>query len=387
VALSGGVSLALGEYFEIELFGEVFGGGGGYNPNIQTQVVIQPSGSLRIGSTIPVAVDVVEGDTMKIEYTMPKSMKQRDFLKSISSMYNLYITQDRLQTNVLEIIPYNEFFQAFKNEALDWTDKLDQSQEISITPLSELSAKEYRLMFDDDQDYWSQTYKTKFNQGYGESRTITPNDFILDTKSVKVVFAPPVMREEVAGRIMVHLYKVENNVKTPDNFKPRVVFFEPQTPCPTTWEIQYASGPVTYNAYPYAGHINSTIEPVFDQLFEYPREVYFSIGVYPQSTNLYTTYYEQLIDSIKDRNSRLLEGYFYLTPTDISNLDFRKIIKVGNHFFQLQKVDKYNPIANGLSYVSLFKILGELQPEDYDYILLENDAFMLQENGVSKFYI
>jgi hypothetical protein len=53
----------------------------------------------------------------------------------------------------------------------------------------------------------------------------------------------------------------------------------------------------------------------------------------------------------------------------------------------LQKVDKYNPIANGLSYVSLFKILGELEPQDFDYILLENDAFMLQENGVSKFYI
>ncbi len=386
VSLSGGVTLALNDYFEIELYGEAVGDAG-YNPNIQTQVVIQPGGSLKIGNTVPVAVDVVEGDTMKIEYTLPKSMKQRDFLKSIISMYNLYITQDRLQTNVLEIIPYNEFFKAFKNEALDWSDKLDQSQEISITPLSELSAKEYRFMFDDDQDYWSQSYKTKFNKGYGESRTITPNDFILDTKSVKVVFAPPVMREEVASRVMVHLYKVENNVKIPDNFKPRVVFFSPGTPSTTSWQIQYAAGPVTYNTYPYAGHINNMIEPVFDQLFSYPEEVYFSIGVYPQNTNLYTTYYDQLITSIGDRNSRLLEGYFYLTPTDISNLDFRKIIKVGNHFFQLQKVDKYNPIANGLSYVALFKILGELQPEDYDYILLENDAFMLQENGVNKFYI
>ena len=386
VEISAGINLALNDYFEVQLVGQAVGGAG-YNSNIQNAITIAPSGPLKIGTTVPTAIDVVEGDTMKIEFTMPKSMKQRDFLKSIISMYNLYITQDRLQTNVLEIIPYNEFFQAFKNEALDWSDKLDQSQEISITPLSELSAKEYRLMFDDDQDYWSQSYKTKFNKGYGESRTIIDNDFILDTKSVKVVFAPPVMREEVASRAMVHLYKVENNVKIPDNFKPRVVFFSPGTPSTTSWQIQYAAGPVTYNTYPYAGHINNLTDPVFDQLFSYPEEVYFSIGVYPQSTNLYTTYYEQLIDSIGDRNSRLLEGYFYLTPTDISNLDFRKIIKVGNHFFQLQKVDKYNPIANGLSYVALFKILGELQPEDYDYILLENDAFMLQENGVNRFYI
>jgi hypothetical protein len=324
---------------------------------------------------------------MKIGYTMPKSMKQRDFLKSIISMYNLYVTQDRLQTNVLEIIPYNEFFQTFKNEALDWTDKLDYSQEISITPLSELSAKEYRFTFDDDTDFWSASYKSKFNQAYGESRTIVPNDFELDTKSVKVVFGSPVMREEVPGQIMVHLYKSENSVKVPDNFKPRIVFFAPDQPSLSPWYIDFEGGDQEYNTYPYAGHLDNPIEPATDVLFSFPQEVYFSTGIYPRNTNLYTTYYDQLITSIGDRNSRLIEGYFYLTPTDISNLDFRKIIKLGNHFFQLQKVDKYNPIANGLSYVSLFKILAELTPEDFDYILLENDAFMLQENGVNKFYI
>ena len=392
VELSGGVTLEQGDFFEIELRGEVIGGVGG--SFIQTEVVIQPGGVFAIGNTVPVAVELEEGDEMKIEYTMPKSMKQRDFLKSIISMHNLYITQDRLQTNVLEIIPYNEFYQSFKNEALDWTDKLDYSQEISITPLSELSAKEYRFTFDDDADYWSNFYKTKFNQAYGESRTIIPNDFELDTKSVKVVFAPPVMREQVAGQIMVHLYKVDSTdsfsssiQKSPDNFKPRVVFFAPNQPTLSPWQIDFEAGSVTYNTYPYAGHLDNPINPITDVLFSFPQEVYFSTGIYPQNSNLYTTYYDQLITSISDRNSRLIEGYFYLTATDISNLDFRKIIKLGNHFFQLQKVDKYNPMANGLSYVSLFKILAELQPEDFDFILLENDSYMLQENGVNKFYI
>ena len=385
VEISGGISLALNDYFEIRLEGQAVQGVGD-NPNIQTEVVIAPIGSFKIGNTVPVAVELEEGDTMKIEYTLPKSMKQRDFLKSIISMYNLYITQDRLRTNVLEIIPYNEFYQTFKDQALDWSDKLDVDQQVTITPLSELSAKEYRLLFDTDSDFWSQSYRTKFNEVYGESRTIIDNDFILDTKSVKVVFAPPVMREEVPGRIMIHLYKVENGVKIPDNFKPRIAYFLPGVTT-TSWNIQYAAGNTAYNVYPYAGHLDSPTEPSNDVLFASPREVYFSIGVYPQNSNLYTEYYQGLIDSIGDRNSRLLEGYFYLTPTDIMNLDFRKIVKVGNHFFQLEKVDKYNPIANNLCYVSLFKILGEISPVDYDFILLENDAYMLQENGVNRFYI
>ena len=386
VEITGGISLALNDYFEIRLTGQAQGGAG-YNANIQTEVVIAPIGSFKIGNTVPVAVELEEGDTMKIRYTLPKSMKQRDFFKSIISMYNLYVTQDRLRTNVLEIIPYNEFYQTFKDQALDWSNKLDVGQEVSITPLSELTAKEYRLQFDTDQDYWSEFYRTKFNQVYGESRTIIDNDFILDTKTVKVVFAPPVMREQVPGRIMIHLYKVENGVKVPDNFKPRIAYFSPGAPTPTTWNIAYAAGNVTYTTYPYAGHLDSPVEPANDVLFAAPREVYFSIGLYPQNSNLFTQYYEGLISAIGDRNSRLLEGYFYLTPTDIMELDFRKIIKVGNHFFQLEKVDKYNPIANGLSYVSLFKILGNISPADYDFILLEDDSYMLQENGVSRFYI
>ena len=382
VEINTGISLALNDYFEIRLTGEI----AGTNTQLQTEVVIAPIGSFKIGNTVPVAVELEEGDTMKIEYTLPKSLKQRDFLKSIISMYNLYVTQDRLRTNVLEIVPYNEFYRTFKDQALDWSDKLDQSQEISITPLSELSAKEYRLTFDDDSDYWSTSYKTKFNEAYGESRTIIDNDFILDTKTVKVVFSPPVMREQVTGRIMIHLYKIENNVKVPDNFKPRIAYWKPQVASPTPWNITYSTGNVPYNNYPYAGHLDDPFAPSSDVLFANPREVYFSIGVYP-GVNLYTEYYEGLITSIGDRNSRLLEGYFYLTPTDIMNLDFRTIVKVGVHYFQLEKVDKYNPIANGLSYVSLFKILRNVSPVDYDYILLENDAYMLQENGTSRFYI
>lgn len=386
VEITGGISLALNDYFEIRLTGQAQGGAG-YNANIQSEIVIAPIGSFKIGNTVPVAVELEEGDTMKISYTLPKSMKQRDFFKSIISMYNLYVTQDKLRTNVLEIIPYNEFYQTFKDQALDWSNKLDVGQEVSITPLSELTAKEYRLQFDTDQDYWSESYRTKFNQVYGESRTIIDNDFILDTKTVKVVFAPPVMREQVPGRILIHLYKVENGVKVPDNFKPRIAYFSPGAASPTSWNIAYASGNVAYNTYPYAGHLDSPVDPTNDVLFAAPREVYFSIGLYPQNSNLFTEYYQGLISAIGDRNSRLLEGYFYLTPTDIMELDFRKIIKVGNHFYQLEKVDKYNPIANGLSYVSLFKILGNISPADYDFILLEDDSYMLQENGVSRFYI
>ncbi len=69
IEISGGVTLALNDYFEVRLTGQAIGGAG-YNANIQNTLTVAPGGVLKIGSTIPVAVDVVEGDTMKINYTM-----------------------------------------------------------------------------------------------------------------------------------------------------------------------------------------------------------------------------------------------------------------------------------------------------------------------------
>lgn len=221
VSISGAINLQKDDVFKVEIVADAINMGAS---GIQTKIIIQPGGSLKIGNTVPVAVEIEEGDEMQISFTLPKSMKQRDFLKSIITMYNLYIIPDRLNPSAIEIIPYDEFYLLTKDQAIDWTDKLDYSQDIGITPLSELTAKEYKLTFDTDTDFFSQAYKTKFNAEYGEKSEIIDNDFILDTKTVKVVFAPPVMREELAGQIMVHLYKLENNVKQPDNFKPRLVY-------------------------------------------------------------------------------------------------------------------------------------------------------------------
>lgn len=385
VELNTALDLVNGDYFEVEVSGRQLGSDR-IETGMQVIVMLQSGAEFKIGNTVPVAVELAEGDVMKINYTLPKSMKQRDFFKSIITMHNLYVTQDKLQDNVLEIIPYPLFYKAYKDEALDWTNKLDVSQDVAILPTSEITAKEYRLQFDDDTDYWSAFYKAKYNQGYGESRVILDNDFELDTQTLKVIFGAPVMREEVAGRIMLHLYKVENGIKIRDNFKPRLAYWKPEVECPTTWTMSFQAGTSTYSRYPYAGHLNDPIDPVSDLLFGTPKEVYFSISLYP-GANLYGAYYEPLISLIGDKDSRVLQGNFYLTPQDIMDLDFRKIIKVGKHFYQLQKVDRFNPIANTTSFVSLFKILKDLQPTDYDFILLETDYYMLQENGVSRFYI
>ncbi len=117
VELSTALDLVNGDYFEIEITGERIGGSRA-DQGMHTNIFLRTGAEFKIGNTVPVAVELAEGDIMKIGYTMPKSMKQRDFLKSIITMHNLYVTQDKLQDNVLDIIPYSLFYRAFKKDLL-----------------------------------------------------------------------------------------------------------------------------------------------------------------------------------------------------------------------------------------------------------------------------
>jgi hypothetical protein len=111
----------------------------------------------------------------------------------------------------------------------------------------------------------------------------------------------------------------------------------------------------------------------------------FTIGTYP-SANLGNTFYSQFFDSITDKDSKIINAYFYLTPTDIQNLDFKSLIKVNNHYFRIQKIEQYNPYTNTPCSVSLIKVLTGLNIV-VPFLLNEDGTYLLQENGTNKFYI
>ncbi len=302
---------------------------------------------MKVYNSVPQEYDIIYGDTIDYNKILPRQIKQRDFLKSIITMHNLYVEADPVQSNRLNFIPYPLYYETDASQSIDWSNKLDVSQDIKIIPIGELTAREYNISYENDNDYWSQLYRTKFNEIYGQYRRLVDNDFELQTQNIRVLFGTPVMREESLGLKILHLYKVQNSVKQPDNFKPRIAFWKAVVPCPA-WNITI--GGTTFSAgtnYPYAGHLDDPINPTKDLCFGTPQEVWFTIGSYP-SANLGNSFYKDFFDAITDKDSKLVQGYFHLTPLDIKNLRFNSLIKIGNHYFRLQKIEQYNPYGNDL---------------------------------------
>jgi hypothetical protein len=347
----------------------------------------------RVFTDIAKEYDLKEGTIVNVSDIVPKKFKQRDFIKMIVQYFNLYVVEDKDDPKKLKYTPFPFFYDYRTATAANWTGKIDRSKPTIVKPIGELVAREYILTFASDSDFYSESYSKIFNREYGEFRFENENEFELDSKEIKLPVAPPLMREQDEPRVMLHLYKVENDIKKPDNFKPRIAYFnrdvanDPSRP----WRIVPLFGsPATFvSSYPYAGHLDNPNTPTIDILFDRPLQIYFDVdsgSIYPE-TGIGAAFYQDLFDRYSDKDSKVVTAYFNLDAIDIQTLDFARLVRIGNNHFVVQKVEEYSPNQQSLSKVTLIKVSKNLKIQDLNFILQETSDFLLQENNSSKFYI
>lgn len=304
---------------------------------------------------------LVEGDTIDMNGVVPNDIRQREFFMSLVKCFNLYVEEDKTTPNKLRIEPYVDYYSS--GVTVDWSDKLSQDRELEIYPMGALDAKRYRWKYKEDSDYFNDTYQKKYNQTYGEKYLDIANDFLQDEKKVEVIFAAtPLVQITGIDRIIPAIYKRDqqlNNIQTTSII--RLLYYGGLIATNNAWTFTRAGGTVVYSTnttYPYAGHLDHPTTPTNDLCWAVPKEVNYDVSQTVQYTNngLYNKYWSQFINEITDRNSKLIVGYFYLTPTDILNLSFQNKIWVDEAYYRLNKVFDYNPTADQLTKVELLKI-------------------------------
>lgn len=317
------------------------------------------SGFLKIEAAGGVDVPVNYGEGIVINNTIPKGIFQRDFFLSICKMFNLYVYDDQYITNKIHIKPYVDFYDG---SFVDWTNKVDRSQPISIKPMSEINARYYQFKYKEDNDYYNENYRKKYNEGYADRIYDTEFDFVKDTDSTEIIFAPTVLfQAENKDKIYPAIYKKSNeNTKTdPMDFVIRILQAKKLTG-KTSYKIQDgATDKATLTSYGYAGHVNDPDDPTEDINFGAPREVYFVTDTYP-TTNLFNAYYSDYMAEITDKDSKLITCNVLLNALDVLNLNFGKLVMIDNQLFRINKIEGYNSIDYKTCKVELLKVITKV---------------------------
>lgn len=302
--------------------------------------------------------NIFYGDTLELKDSIPKNIKQSDFVNSIIKMFNLYIELDKDNPNNYFIEPRNDFY---TGSYVDWTKKFDASFDLEISPMGELDSKNYIHQYKSDSDYYNQSYQDAYNVSYGYHNFEVENEFVKGENTTELIFSPtPIVGNLLNGLIIPKIYKNDGTSTTHIKSNIRILQWAGSINISSgQWIMRNPSGIVKiFSAFPYAGHIDNPYSPTIDLSFGAPYEFYYNLFptfIYTTNT-LFEIYHSIYINTISNKNSKIVSGRFNLNELDIKNIDFRSLVYFDNSFYYLNAINEYDVNNPGTTLVELLKL-------------------------------
>ena len=316
-------------------------GGGGSYPNPATYTYTQKTNSRLFNQVWDIGWGY--GKDLNLDSFFSTDIKQREFMKWIFTMFNLYVEPTEMNKTLL-VLPREEFL---TNTVRDWTEKRDLSQPLEITPMGELDAGKYLFTYSEGDDDDNKAYKQDYDRNYGDRRIIVENDFVKEEKKVEIGFQPTfIVRPQNEDKFFAG-----NSTDNQDGKggKLRILQYSKQS-C-GVYAIWYGKRnkivslpSTTKTEYPFFGHLDNPLASTTDINFGLPRYIGLPSGTPVTNNNLYNAYWSKYINEISDKDSKLVKGNFYLTPADMEKLSFRDLYFFDGNYFRLNKIEDYDPI-------------------------------------------
>ena len=306
--------------------------------------------SLRI-KILPTANVQVIGGILDINQYVPLKIKQSDFVKSIFTMYNLYVDIDTDQPNKLILKHRDEYYDS--GAEVDWTYKLMKEREQDLIFLPDITSKKLTLSYKQDKDSPNDVYFQMTNEVYGQLQYTFDNEYIKGEEVKEILFSPtPVVATTFDA------YVPALNGEAPKT-NIRILYDGGEQTCGTWDLIEYGtSGSLGNTTYPMLGHFDNALLPTFDINFGTNDYYYYS----PQTltaNNLYNLYWRRTVNQINV--GKMLVAMFYLNEADIQTLKLNQKVRIDNSWWNINRVIDYDANANTATKVELISIDSEIE--------------------------
>jgi hypothetical protein len=326
------------------------------------------SSTLTITAVSPILAPLQINDDVIINNHIPRNILQKDFFTWIMKMFNLYITEDKLKEKHLLIEPYVDYYDL--SDSKDWTYKVARDKPWNIKPMGMLNGRFFEYKYKEDNDFYNEGYKKKYNLPYGSSLEDTKFQFAKDKQTIEIGFSPSVLIQyENTDKVVTAIYKKSsgNTVDQEERMDSNIrILMAKRIEGVDNWSIIDTGASQTFpgnqlglqlTAYGYAGHFDDPVNPTKDINFGAASEIYFDTNVYP-TNNLFNDYWSGYIAEIADKDSKLLTCHVYLNDLDIAQLDFSKPVFIDGVLWRINKVMDYDATSGELTKVELLKVIN-----------------------------
>jgi len=373
------------------------------------------------------------GEDIKNIHSMLPKGKQSDFVKGLAQMFNLQFETDPISKTVY-VEPYDHFYQSTSN-AIDWTDKIDYSKTIKDEFLFDIKSKlifkykdasgdglldkynkrnavdwgsyeetdtggkfqtgEYKV----ENSYFSPTFNWyEPNYVYNnhiERSPLVPMCFSDDTNlSLTGAIERPEKEFEIGARILLK----GGGYYSSFNGKRQWQYYDPDNLAGGNSSADYSWNKASFIAF---DNLESSLayDGTNDSAYHSPATNYLSQVVISNGyenvdynlsfsdinhdtvisssqqklRGLFYNYYSKMVAQLK-QNPRVKVLYLSLSKTDISRLDFRKLIFIDGSYYRLNKIIDFKPHDKQSTKVELqeYFLLGKSEIDTTVDIDVEN---------------
>lgn len=311
------------------------------------------------------------------------------FFKAFVSAFNLYVKPSIEDATVLEIEPLNDFYNA-SGDAIDWSSKIDRSQEIMVEPTINFASKNYKFNFTQDTDYWNQRYQNDVNKQYGSFLIESQSQFSVNSTDFLLPFSQKLLVQipgDSPGTFTDLIVPRSFDLKTNENGTSEIVLkkgksFIVQLGGLRTGDwihLDENDSPHNETSYPYVGHLDSLDSPSFDFNWGVPDYIFWVTNNYP-SNNLYL-YHDTFIKELLSRYGKKLTCYVMLNPQDINSLNFRNLINIDGVVYRLLSISDYLSGSNVYTKVELLRII---KGEGIQQTIITNPTERITEDSIIR---
>lgn len=289
------------------------------------------------------------GAVIDMNNAVPNKVKQADFIKSIFTMYNLYVEQDPETANNLILMHRDDYYDS--GAEIDWTYKLAKDKDQALQFLPELSAKKLILTYKQDSDDPNKTYFEATKEIYGQLEYIFDNEYVKGIDTKEIVFSPTPIDKSLFNAYLPLLSGAPKvNI--------RILHDGGVGTCDAYNLYNYGTtGETNITTYPILHHWDNPTNPTFDILFAQPDYMFYE-GYSITNNNLYNLYWRRTVNQINV--GKMLTAYFNLREDDIQSLKLNSKIRIDNSWWTINKVIDYDCNAKNLTKVELMSADTEI---------------------------
>jgi hypothetical protein len=325
----------------------------GSNNNIRLEFDIEIN-NLQL-QAIPNIEELIQGAPVIVDAFIPRSIKQRDFISTIIKSYNLFFEPDPDNEKNIIISTRDSYLDA--GDEWDWTRKLAEDQNNSITFLSNDVAREQLYTYKEDTDIINTAYQSQIKEVYGQAKLILDNEYIKGVDENELIYSPTPNIQSAIGLTLPAIDGINPDMNV------RVLLNNGLKPCsPMSFydSLLPDTTPQIVNQTLHTSMFDNDQQPNFSICFDAPKYLFHNTQQGQTTNYLYYLHHKREVTNLN--NGKMLVGYFDITETDFQRLARRlnwSIYIKDNGWLYVNKVDKYNAGKRTLTRVELITLDDE----------------------------